>query len=105
MRVVNRKSVAISGVEMERSGEVGLPWVGRRVGVSVFRRTRPAGIRALVISSPRAAARESLVCENHAGLWALKSPRMRESSPGARRSPTEGVKPGGQEETGGIYIL
>ena len=29
---------------------------------------------------------------------------MRESSPGARRPPTDGVNPEGQEETGGIYI-
>ena len=80
VRVVHSREAAISGVAMVRSGEVGLPWEGKRVGVSVFRRTRSAGVRASRISSPRAAARASLVCENHAGLWALKSPRKRESS-------------------------
>ena len=78
-------AVAISGVDIERSGEVGLPWEGRRVGVSVLRRTRSAGVSASRISSPRAAAPELVVSENQAGLWALKSPRKRVSSWGSRR--------------------
>ena len=91
MRVVHSRSVAISGVDMERSGDVGFPWEGSRVGESVLRMTRFAGSRALTISSPRVAARASLVCENHAGLWALKSPRMRVSSCGVKRPSSEGV--------------
>ena len=100
--MVQVRSRAISGVAMEMSGEVGDPWVGRRVGESVFKMTRLDGVRALEISSPRAAARASLVLEYHAGLWALKSPRMRESSTGERRPPRDGVKPGGQDEIGGM---
>ena len=105
MRVVHVKSRAMSGVAIDRSGEVGFPWVGRRVGVSELRRTRLEGMRALEISSPRAAARASLVCEYHAGLWALKSPRMRVLSWGVRRPPRHGEKFGGQEDMGGMYIL
>ena len=103
--VVHSKSVAISGVVMERSGEVAAPCEGSLVGVSELRMTRPAGISESRISSPRAAARVSLVCENHAGLWALKSPRMRVSSRGERRSSREGEKSGGHEEVGGMYML
>ena len=102
VRVVHSKSVAISGVVIERSGEVGFPCLGSLVGVLVLRRTRSEGISALRISSPRASARASLVCEYHAGLWALKSPRMIVSSVGVRRSPRDGEKLGGQEEVGGM---
>ena len=70
--------------------------------MSVFRVIKLEGVRRLLMRSPRASARLSLVCENHAGLWALKSPRMRVSSWGDRRESREGVKPGGQEETGGM---
>ena len=45
VRVVHSKSVTISGVDMERSGEVGFPWVGRWVGVSRLRRIRLAEVR------------------------------------------------------------
>ena len=83
--VVHSKSVAISGVDMDRSGEVAFPLEGRRVGVSRLRRTRLAGVRESRISSPRAAAPELVVSENQAGLWALKSPRKRVSSWGSRR--------------------
>ena len=73
--------------------------------MSLLSRTRSEGIRASRTSSPRAAARVSLVCEYHAGLWALKSPRTRLSSWRVRRSSREGEKLGGQDEVGGIYIL
>ena len=84
------RSAAIDGVAMDRSGEVGLPWEGSRVGESKFRRTRSVAISESSIKSPRAAARESLVCEYHAGLWALKSPRMRLSPWGVSKSSREG---------------
>ena len=100
--VVQLKSMAISGVAMVRSGEEGVPWEGSRVGLSVLRITRSELLMVSRMSSPRASARLSLVCENHAGLWALKSPRMRVSSWGDRRESREGVKPGGQEEWGGM---
>ena len=57
VRVVQSKSVAISGVERERSGEEGLPWVGSLVGESVLRRTRLALLSVSRMYSPRAAAR------------------------------------------------
>ena len=40
VRVDHSKSMANSGVDMERSGEVGLPKLGRRVGESELRETR-----------------------------------------------------------------
>ena len=43
--VLHSRSVAIWGVAMERSGEVGLPWEGSRVGVSEFSRTRSEEVR------------------------------------------------------------
>ena len=105
VRVLHSRSVAIAGVDMERSGEEGLPEEGSRVGESELRRTRSDEVKESRMSRPRAAARESLVCEYHAGLWALKSPRMMLSSWGVRSPSKEGVKLGGQDEIGGMYML
>ena len=101
VRVVHSRSVAIAGVEMDKSGEEGLPEEGSRVGESELSRTRSEEVKESRMSRPRAAARESLVCEYHAGLWALKSPKMRVSSWGVRSPSREGVKLGGQDEVGG----
>ena len=61
---------------MVRSGDEGLPCVGRRVGWSSLRRTIWLESMASTIVNPLAAARSSCVAENHALLWALKSPTM-----------------------------
>ena len=82
-----------------------MPCEGSLVGVSVLRVRRLEELRRSLIMCPRASARPSLVCEYHAGLWALKSPRMRVSSWGHRRESSDGVKPGGHEEAGGMYML
>jgi len=89
-RVVHSRSDTIVLVAMERSGEVGCPEEGSRVGESPLRRTREAAVRASKMSHPRVAARESLVCEYHAGLWALKSPKMRVSPWGVKSPSSEG---------------
>ena len=57
------------------------------------------------MSLPRAAARVSVVWEYHAGLWALKSPRMRLSPRGMKSRSSFGRKLGGQDEMGGMYML
>ena len=85
VRVVNWKSIAISDEAIARSGEEGVPCEGSLVGVSELRVIRLEELRRSLIWCPRASARPSLVCENHAGLWALKFPRMRVSSWGDRR--------------------
>ena len=80
VKVDHSESMAMCGVEMERSGEVELESEGSRVGESVLRRTKSESVRASCMISPRPAALVSLVCEYQAGWWALKSPRMRVSS-------------------------
>ena len=67
MRVNHSESMAMWGVAMVMSGEEGLPWEGRRVGVSVLRRVRSRSMRVLCMWSPRSAARWSEVWEYHAG--------------------------------------
>ena len=57
VRVVHSRSVAIAGVEMERSGDVELPKEGSRVGESELRRTRSEEVSRSNMSCPRAAAR------------------------------------------------
>ena len=59
---------------MVRSRDVGLPLGGRRVGRSSLRMTIWLLSLESAIELPRAAARSSIVVENHAKLWALKSP-------------------------------
>ena len=103
--VDHSRSVTISGVTIERSGDEGFPEEGSLVGESELSSTRLDAVRESRMVCPRAAARVSLVCENQAGLWALKSPRMMESSWGLRRASRSGVKLGGQEVMGGMYIL
>ena len=68
VRVDHSVSMAICGEAMERSGEVGLPWEGSRVGVSRLRSWRSLSIRESNKELPLSAARASLVWENHAGL-------------------------------------
>ena len=67
MRVNHSESMAMWGVAMVMSGEEGLPWEGRRVGVSVLRRVRSRSMRVLCMWSPCSAARWSEVWEYHAG--------------------------------------
>ena len=102
VRVLHSSSVAIAGVDMDRSGEDGLPKEGSRVGESELSMTRSEEVKESRMSCPRAAARRSQVCVYHAGLWALKSPRIIVSSWGVRSSSKEGVKLGGQDEMGGM---
>ena len=47
MKVNHSESMAMCGVAMVMSGEEGLPWEGRRVGVSVLRRARSRSMRVL----------------------------------------------------------
>ena len=62
----------------DRSGEVG---TGRGwVGVGWFRRKRSLLFMAAAMVSPRVAARSHCVAENHASLWALKSPTIKVSA-------------------------
>ena len=62
-------------LNMVRSGDEGLPCVGRRVGWSSLRRTIwLESMASTIVNHPLAAARSSCVAENHALLWALKSP-------------------------------
>ena len=84
MEVAQSRSVAIEGVTMVRSGEEGLPREESRVGESSLKRTKSEAVRASRMSAPRPAARGSTVWEYQAGLCALKSPKMRESSGGVR---------------------
>ena len=72
--VYHSESIAMCGVAMERSGEEEL------VGVSVLSKDRSESVSKSNRWEPRAAPLVSLVNEYQAGLWALKSPRMRESS-------------------------
>ena len=65
---------------MVRSGEEFGPFLGTRVGQSSLRRPKELSLSDSKIESPLAAALESPVDENHAELWALKSPRIRMSS-------------------------
>ena len=104
--VDHSRSVTISGVTIVRSGDEGFPEEGSLVGESELSKTRLEAVSESRMICPRAAARESLVCENQAGLWALKSPRMMESSRGLRRVSRSGVKLGEQEVMGGdVYIV
>ena len=59
--------MAMCGVEIERSGEVGLASEGSRVGESVLSRSRSEAVRVSCMSSPRLSALVSLVCEYQAG--------------------------------------
>ena len=102
VRVVHSKSVAIEEVEIERSGEEELPPEGSLVGESEFKRIRSEFMSKSWMSLPRAAARVSVVWEYHAGLWALKSPRMRLSPRGMKSRSSDGRKLGGQEVMGGM---
>ena len=45
----SEESMAMCGVAIVMSGEVGFPWEGRRVGVSVLRSVRSRSIRVLCI--------------------------------------------------------
>ena len=74
------ESIAMCGVAMVRSGEEGLPVLGRRVGWSILRSTSSESMRASWMETPLFAAEESDVEEYQVGWWALKSPRMRVSS-------------------------
>ena len=87
------------------SGEDGLPCEGRRVGVSVLRSERSESMSVLCMWSPRSADRASAVWEYHDGWWALKSPRMMVSPWAWEISWREGVKLGGHDVIGGMYIL
>ena len=89
--VDHSRSETISGVTIVRSGDEGLPEEGSLVGESELRRTKLEEMRESRMLCPRAAARASLVCENQAELWALKSPKMMESSWGLRRASRSGV--------------
>ena len=64
-----------------RSGEEGAPRIGRRVDESVLSKHRELFAEACRISSPLATALSSTDGENHAWLWALKSPTTRVSHP------------------------
>ena len=102
VRVYHSESIAMCGVDKEMSGEEEL--VGL-VGVSVLSKVRSESVSKSSRWEPRAAPLASLVDEYQAGLWALKSPKIRLSSGGVRSRSREGVKSGGQEEVGGMYIL
>ena len=102
MEVVHLKSMAMWGVAIVRSGEVGSPLGGSRVGESSLSKTRSQSVRDWEMMLPRASARLSLVAECQAGLWALKSPRIKESSGGENSLSKSGVKDEGHEEVGGI---
>ena len=57
-------------LQKERSGEEGEPWVGRRVGELVLRRTRELLSEASTTASPLAMALSLVDGECHAGWWA-----------------------------------
>ena len=71
---------------MVKSGDEVGPVLGTRVGESSFRRTSVLLFNVSRIDSPLAAALGAPVCENHAGLWALKSPMIKISSCVEKRS-------------------
>ena len=104
-RVDHSESIAMWGVEIVRSGDEGLPWEGRRLGVSVLSRVSSESVSVLCMWSPRSADRRSVVWEYHDGWWALKSPRMIVSPWAWEKSWREGVKCGGHDEIGGMYML
>ena len=102
--VPHSESIAICGEAIDRSGEVGAPCEGTRVGESPLSSARPASVMALLMSAPLSSARVEEELEYQERWWALKSPRKRESSR-VRRNSNAGEKPGGQEVVGGMYIL
>ena len=95
------KSRARWAEHRERSGDVGWPFGGRRVGESSLRRQRLLSLRASSRASPRFMADWSRVMEFQAGLWALKSPTRIRSFGFSKRRLKSGVYCGGQEECGG----
>ena len=88
----------------ERSGEEGAPLVGRRVGESVLRRQRELFMVAWMMASPLGLDLSLVGGEYHAWWWALKSPTTKVSQPKSfsKREVRWGVKPVGQEDTGGM---
>lgn len=92
------KSRARWAEQRERSGEVGWPLEGSRVGESSLRRHRLLSLRASSKASPRFIAVWSRVMEFQAGLWALKSPTRIESLGWSKRRLKLGEYWGGQEE-------
>ena len=75
------------------------------MGESVLRMVKGLFVEVSWRYLPRLAARESLVEECQEGWWALKSPRMSESSWVSKRESRSRWKSGGQEVAGGMYIL
>ena len=51
-RVDHSESIAMWGVEIVRSGDEGLPWEGRRVGVSVLSRVRSESVSVVYVVPP-----------------------------------------------------
>ena len=68
-------------------------------------RVRSESVSVWCMWSPRSADRRSVVWEYHDGWWALKSPRMIVSPWAWEKSWREGVKCGGHDEIGGMYML
>ena len=88
--------------DIVRSGDEQGPVLGTRVGESSFNRARVLSFSVLRMDSPLAAARGAPVQENHAGLWALKSPIIKMSSCVEKRLRKFGSYWAGQELSDGI---
>ena len=57
------------------SGDVGFPFCGSRVGLSVLSSMRSLSLIASAIVLPRCRAQSQDVVEYHAGWWAFRSPQ------------------------------
>ena len=98
VRVVQEKSIARWAEQRDRSGEVGCPLGGRRVGESSLRRHSPLPFRASASASPRIMADWSRVMEFQEGWCALKSPTIKELSGVLKRRSKSGEWVGEHEE-------
>ena len=98
VRVDQEAVMAMSAVEIEMSGEDGVPLVGTLVGVFVLRAMEEDCVIWSEMSAPRESDRE----ENQRSSWALKSPKIRVVEVGMRRCDMFGLKEVGQEGAGGM---
>ncbi len=73
------------------SGDDGSPFLGIRVKESSFRVRKGELLIVASMTSPRAAALSSLVCENQVGWWALMSEAIIVSASVERRRVRSGM--------------
>ena len=98
VRVDQEAVMALSGVEIEMSGEVGVAFVGTLVGVFVLRAMEVDCVIWSDMSEPRESDRD----EYQRSSWALRSPKIRVVEVDWRRLDMFGLNEGGHEGGGGM---